>query len=184
LTVDTTVTAERATLAKQYEGLLGQIDALAGASGYKGNNLLTKDTLIVSFEGGSISVKGFNAYASDMGVNTTGSAKATLKPTTGESSYWALTSDIKFDIVNMDKGVEKLKSESSKLSSAISVINIQQDFSTTKMNLLTAGADQLTAADTNEEGANMLMLQTRQALGTTSLSLASQAAQSVLRLFP
>ena len=45
------------------------------------------------------------------------------------------------------------------------------------------GADQLTLADMNEEGANMLMLQTRQALGTTSLSLASQAAQNVLRLF-
>jgi flagellin len=35
----------------------------------------------------------------------------------------------------------------------------------------------------NEEGANMLMLQTRQALSTTSLSLSSQAAQAVLRLF-
>ncbi len=29
----------------------------------------------------------------------------------------------------------------------------------------------------------MLILQTRQQLGTTSLSIASQAAQSVLRLF-
>ena len=43
--------------------------------------------------------------------------------------------------------------------------------------------NKLTDADLNEEGANMLMLQTRQALGTTSLSLASQAAQNVLRLF-
>ncbi len=51
------------------------------------------------------------------------------------------------------------------------------------INALTIGADNLTAADTNEEGANMLMLQTRQSLGTTSLSLASQAAQSVLQLF-
>jgi hypothetical protein len=41
----------------------------------------------------------------------------------------------------------------------------------------------LVNADLNEEGANMLMLQTRQSLGTTSLSLASQAAQSVMRLF-
>ena len=45
------------------------------------------------------------------------------------------------------------------------------------------GSANLTNADMNEEGANMLMLQTRQQLGTTSLSLASQAAQSVLRLF-
>jgi flagellin-like hook-associated protein FlgL len=41
----------------------------------------------------------------------------------------------------------------------------------------------LTNADTNEEGANMLALQTRQQLGVTSLSLASQALQGVLRLF-
>ena len=41
----------------------------------------------------------------------------------------------------------------------------------------------LTLADTNEEGANMLMLQTRQSLSTTALSLSAQAAQSVLRLF-
>jgi flagellin-like hook-associated protein FlgL len=51
------------------------------------------------------------------------------------------------------------------------------------INTLEDGAAKLTEADMNEEGANMLMLQTRQALGTTSLSLASQAAQSVLRLF-
>jgi flagellin-like hook-associated protein FlgL len=48
---------------------------------------------------------------------------------------------------------------------------------------LQTGADNLTLADMNQEGANMLMLQTRQNLGTTALSLSSQAAQSVLRLF-
>jgi flagellin-like hook-associated protein FlgL len=181
--LDDEVTSDRGVLATQYVTLLGQIDTLAGAAGYKGNNLLTKDTLSVTFEGGSIAVKGFNAYASDLGVNTTGFAKATLANTEGPNTFWALTSDIRFDIANMDKGIAKLKEESSKLSSAISVISIQQDFSTAKINLLYKGADNLTAADTNEEGANMLMLQTRQALSTTALSLSSQAAQSVLRLF-
>ena len=51
------------------------------------------------------------------------------------------------------------------------------------VNTLNIGGDNLTLADMNEEGANMLMLQTRQNLSTTSLSLASQAAQAVLRLF-
>jgi len=51
------------------------------------------------------------------------------------------------------------------------------------INTLQEGADKLTLADMNEEGANMLMLQTRQALGTTALALSSQAAQAVLRLF-
>jgi len=154
---------------------------LAGTGGYKGNNLLTNDTLTVGFEGGSISVKGFNAYASDMKINTTGAAKKSVTGTVNVK--WAVASDIKFDLNNLDKGVAKLKSESSNLSSALSVINIQQDFSTSKINLLTTGANDLTAADSNEEGANMLMLQTRQSLSTTALSLSSQAAQSVLKLF-
>lgn len=183
VTIDDSVTSERKTLATQYQDLLTQIDTLATASGYKGTNLLTKDTLSVGFEGGSVSVKGFNAYASDMKVNTTGFAKSSIIPTTNENSYWAVATDIRYDINNLDKGVAKLKEESSKLSSAISIISIQQDFATAKVNLLYKGADNLTAADTNEEGANMLMLQTRQALSTTALSLSSQAAQSVLRLF-
>jgi flagellin-like hook-associated protein FlgL len=51
------------------------------------------------------------------------------------------------------------------------------------VNTFTQGADKLVLADMNEEGANMLMLQTRQSLGVTALSLSSQAAQAVLRLF-
>ena len=57
-------------------------------------------------------------------------------------------------------------------------------YSTTKaINTLQTGADNLVLADTNEEGANLLALQTRQQLSTTALSLSSQADQAVLRLF-
>jgi flagellin len=65
----------------------------------------------------------------------------------------------------------------------LSIIQTRIDFTTDMVNTLKEGADKLTLADINEEGANMLMLQTREQLGTTSLSLASQAAQGVLRLF-
>ena len=51
------------------------------------------------------------------------------------------------------------------------------------INVLTEGADKLTLADMNEESANMLALQTRQQLAINSLSLASQASQSILKLF-
>jgi len=179
ITVDSEITKPREDLAAQYEGLLTQIDTLATTSGYKGTNLLNKDTLSVNFEGGTLSVQGFNANVSDLGVNTTGAAT----DTTISGHKWAAVADIKTDIINLDKGLSKIKSEASKLSSSLSVINTQQTFSTSKINLLTTGADALTAADTNEEGANMLMLQTRQSLGTTALSLSSQAAQSVLKLF-
>jgi len=76
-----------------------------------------------------------------------------------------------------------LRTQSQNLSNALSTITTRQNFTQNMINTLEDGASNLVNADMNEEGANMLMLQTRQALGTTSLSLASQAAQNVLRLF-
>ena len=69
------------------------------------------------------------------------------------------------------------------MSSNLSTVQIRQDFTKAMINTLQTGADNLTLADTNEEGANLLALQTRQQLSTTALSLAAQADQTVLRLF-
>ena len=62
-------------------------------------------------------------------------------------------------------------------------MQIRQDFTKAMINTLQTGSDSLTLADSNQEGANLLALQTRQQLSTTALSLASQASQAVLRLF-
>ena len=45
------------------------------------------------------------------------------------------------------------------------------------------GADALVLADTNQEGANLLALQTRENLSSTALSLAAQSDQAVLKIF-
>ncbi len=45
------------------------------------------------------------------------------------------------------------------------------------------GFGKLTLTDLNGEGANLVSLQTRQQLGTQSLSLANQQQQTLLRLF-
>ncbi len=47
------------------------------------------------------------------------------------------------------------------------------------INTLETGAANLTLADTNEEAANLLALQTRQQLSSTALSMASQSDQAV-----
>ena len=96
---------------------------------------------------------------------------------------WGDDAAVNTAIVALDDATNTLRSESSNLSSNLSIITARQEFTQGMVNVLKDGAANLTNADMNEEGANMLMLQTRQALGTTSLSLASQAAQSVLRLF-
>jgi flagellin-like hook-associated protein FlgL len=158
-----------AALGTQYVTVLEQIDDMAADSGYKGVNLLAGDTLNVKFDEtgeANLDLEGFDA--------SSGGAVLALE---------ANLSDIPAAITALDTAKDALRTESSKLSNNLSIITARQEFTQGMINVLKDGAAALTNADMNEEGANMLMLQTRQALGTTSLSLASQAAQSVLRLF-
>ncbi|MGA1874715.1 MAG: flagellin [bacterium] len=172
------VFSERRILAQQYNDLMTQINATANSSGYRGVNLLMDNDLNVAFESSALSIRGFNATASDLQLST----EAT---TTGGGAGWGWTldSDITLDLGKVDIALATLRSESSRMSSYLSIINIQEEFAKNMINTLTEGADKITLADMNEEGANMLMLQTRQALGTTALSLSAQSSQSVLRLF-
>jgi flagellin len=90
---------------------------------------------------------------------------------------------INASITALDAARDTVRTASKTLSNQLSTITTRQEFTSKMINTLEDGAATLVNADLNEEGANMLMLQTRQSLGTTSLSLASQAAQSVMRLF-
>jgi flagellin len=182
MVVDSAVTAPRNDLAKQYNTILAQLDSLANTAGYKGVNLLQNNNLNVLFEGTTLTVQGFDSSVSGLKMGVGAASQATTTGG-GVGFAWSLNSDVDKDVAKIDAAAALIKTEASKLSSSVSIINVRQEFSTALINTLTAGADNLTLADMNEEGANMLMLQTRQSLGTTSLSLASQAAQSVLRLF-
>ena len=83
----------------------------------------------------------------------------------------------------IDSALSTLRSSAASLGSDLSTIQIRQDFTSSLINTLEAGAGDLTLADLNEEGANLLTLQTRQQLASTSLSFATQSDSSVLRLF-
>ncbi|NWG87670.1 MAG: flagellin [Hydrogenophilaceae bacterium] len=93
--------------------------------------------------------------------------------------------DLRFERMesSLNVALARLQKESTTLAANLSILTTRQVYITDTVNTLTEGATKLTVADTNEEGANMLLLQTRQSLGVTSLSLASQSAQSILRLF-
>jgi flagellin len=172
------VFSERRALSEQYNSLMHQIDAVANSSGYKGVNLLMNEDLNVSFENSAISVKGFSATASDLSLSSTAT-----DTTSGQNWAWSVNTEISTDLGKLETAIPLLRSEASKLANNLSIIQIQDNFTAKLVTTLTEGADKLTLADMNEEGANMLMLQTRQSLSTTALSLSSQAAQSVLRLF-
>ncbi|MBQ9732541.1 MAG: flagellin [Alphaproteobacteria bacterium] len=83
----------------------------------------------------------------------------------------------------VEGAITKLRNWSSEFGNNYSIVQSREEFTENLINVLTEGADKLTLADMNEESANMLALQTRQQLAINSLSLASQASQSVLKLF-
>ena len=86
-------------------------------------------------------------------------------------------------ISEVEAAVSKLRNMASVFGNNYSIVENRESFTENLINVLEEGADKLTLADMNEESANMLALQTRQQLAINSLSLASQAAQSVLSLF-
>ena len=166
-------TLSQATYETQFLAIQSQISTLASDSGYRGTNLLTAGTLSLEFSqktgDANLTVNGFAATAVALGVTGT--------------AGWATVANATQALSNMDAALTTLRTKSSTLASNLSVITTRQDFTNSMINTLQQGADGLTLADMNNEGANMLMLQTRQSLGTTALSMSSQAAQSVLRLF-
>src|SRR5690606_32728653 len=93
------------------------------------------------------------------------------------------SADIQLAIDDSREALGRVRTFGQSIANDLSIIQTRRDFTEGTINTLKAGADDLTVADQNEEGANLLALQTRQQLGVTSLSLASQSQQSVLRLF-
>ncbi|MFZ0621689.1 MAG: flagellin, partial [Pseudolabrys sp.] len=172
----TTDTSVRATLSSQFDALVTQIGQLAGDSGFNGINLLGGDTLTVTLnETGTSST-------SVVGVDYRTATAAPLSIAAAANS-WAGSADIAAASTNLTAALTSLRSESQTLSANLSTVQIRQDFTKATINTLQTGSADLTLADSNEEGANLLALQTRQQLSTTALSLAAQADQNVLRLF-
>ncbi|MCK9918910.1 hypothetical protein MXD81_58280 [Microbacteriaceae bacterium K1510] len=170
-TSDTNV---RATLASQFDSIRTQIDQLAGDAGINGVNLLGGNDLTITLNESATSSVTITA------VNDTTSADLAIN---ASSNSWGTAADITASSTELTSALTKLRSQSQALSSNLQTVQVRQDFTKAMINTLNTGADNLTLADSNEEGANLLALQTRQQLSTTALSLASQADQNVLKLF-
>ena len=165
----------------QFNSLMTQIDKLAGDSGYNGINLLNGDKLNLSFNennSSNICVQMTDSSGNKFAINSAnlGISAATSGQFANNDSLDTLTGTI-------TAALTTLQSQSTSISSSLSVVQTRQDFTKSMVNTLQTGANNLVLADPNQEGANLLALQTRQSLSTTALSMASQADQAVLRLF-
>ncbi len=93
------------------------------------------------------------------------------------------TDELNNRITNLDSALTTLRSRAQTLGANVAILNTRLDFTKNYVNTLTAGAGKLTLADLNEEGANLLALQTRQQLGIQSLAFAGKSEQAILGLF-
>lgn len=158
-------------LASDYNTIREQIDDLVADAEYRGINLLSGDDLVTNFN------EDRSSTLTTSGADFTSAGLGLLE------AFFTGSDQIEESASQVDAALEEIRSFGTTLANNLSVIQTRRDFTEGTINTLESGADDLVVADQNEEGANLLALQTRQALGTTSLSLASQSQQSVLRLF-
>ena len=173
-TATVTDSAARTSLQADFNLLLTQITELAADASFNGINLLDDDNLTVTFnEDGtsSLSITGVDFSATGLGLTS-------ITGTGFQSDV-----NINAAIAELSDATDTLRTQASKFGSNLSIVQTRQDFTKNLISVLQVGADNLVLADTNEEGANMLALNTRQQLSTVALSLAAQADQNVLQLF-
>jgi len=171
----------------QYNRLVEQLGNVVSDASYKGTNFLggSGTTLTVNFNENattSITMSGFDATASGLAI--AGGTTATARGLSGNIDTELMTASGLNDVERtLNAALATLEVKASELASNLSTLTTRQTFVSEMVNTLVMGATKLTEADTNEEGANLLALQTKQSLGTTALSISSQAEQGILRLF-
>ena len=199
--ISTPQSSSRAKLASQFNELRSQVDNLAEDSSFNGINLLKNTTTPFVAGGDTLTVK-FNERTENIAINQliiTGvavtdfatmvatSALATGAFVPAGSPVWGVTgpaaiSAISAQIRAVDSALLTVRQVAQELGTNSALLEIRRSFTEDIINTLKGGADALVNADLNEESANLLSLQTRQQLGTISLSIAQQSEQAVLRL--
>lgn len=169
--------AVRADLANQFNELRDQLDKLSDDASFNGINLLRGDKLKITFnETGtsSIDIQTKNEEAINAG-NLKLSTTLTAKDLDSDDSIDGFLDQVK-------GALNSVRSQASSFGSNLSIVQNRQDFTKAMINTLETGAGNLTLADMNQEAANMMALQTRQSLASSTLSMANQADQSILQL--
>jgi flagellin len=189
VTAKTATTAEKVALASQFSTLATQINLLATDATYNGTNLVnsTANVLTVQFSAlttSTLSITGKNLNVSVI-ITAAAALSASLAATDVVASEFSLAVNSSFDagIALLNSAIDTTRAAAKSLGGNVAFLQTRLDFSTQYAVTLTQGADKLRLADLNEEGANLVALQTRQQLALQSLAFAGQAEQAILTLF-
>jgi flagellin len=164
----------RNSLVAQYNQVLQQINTTAQDSSFNGINLLSGDTLNLTFDetgASKLAISGVVFNQAGLGLSSLTAGTDFLDSNSANAVLSKLT-----------QASTTLRTEASSLGSNLSVVEVRQDFNKNLINVLQTGASNLTIADPNQEAANSQALSTRQSIAVSALALANQSQQSVLQL--
>jgi flagellin-like hook-associated protein FlgL len=198
---------QRKEFGSQLKELANQLQKLVNDATYQGLNLLnsTASTLNVRFSekadskleivGNDFNMSAFFLDSGGSVLHTAAGDQSNIVTLLGFSldlsaynfslagSLAIFNSKADIAIARLDKTISNLRAKAATLANNIAILQVRLDFTEEYVNVLDEGAGKLTLADLNEEGANLLALQTRQQLGIQSLAFAGQAEQGILGLF-
>ena len=149
----------------EFETVLQQIDEIVEDANYRGINLLENDDLVTDFNedrSNNLLTEGVDFTFNGLGI---------------ERYDFNDINDLDEILTSVREAREQVRRFGRSLASDLSIIETRDRFTQETINNLRAGADDLTVADQNEEGANLLALQVRQqlqvsVLGASQLSIA------------
>lgn len=192
----TATATEQVDLTDQFTELLNQLDQITNDASYQGLNLLnstaarltvefsTSSTSVLSINGRNLLVSGLFTGGGGQAASEVAASFTALGAAIGGFSATGTTVSAIDDLIGfLEAGIDKTRGASKALSSNITFLQTRLDFTKQYTQSLQEGAGKLTLADTNEEGASLVALQTRQQIGLQALAFAGQSEQSVLTLF-
>jgi flagellin len=172
----------RRSAASSFREVLTQIRNSALDAGYNGTNLLQGDFLRVGFNEDNTTSSTTQGRRLDS--NALGFSTDVISANTGDAVRdFQSDREISNALTKIRTAKSTLAGMQATFATNANILTNRQDFNNSAIKNFNDGADLLTLADINEEGANLTSLQTRQQLSITALSLANQSDQAILRLF-
>lgn len=195
--------SERANATLQFGTVLSQIFQLVEDTSYQGTNLLngTNTELRVDFgirTASSLIVQGVHLNKTEANAQALFTGNVVFSSQGGAIFSGVFTGGNGFTVIgsnnsninlvneavrNINDAITRIRTVVASFGNNVAILQTRLDFTNSYTDELQKGSDALVQADINEEGANLVALQTRQQLGVQSLSLSGQQEQAILRLF-
>lgn len=153
---------------EEYYKIVSQLDLIAQDANYRGLNLLKGDDMTTVFNEtrtSTLKTEGMDATYQGLGLSVYG---------------FDTLQDVQNKLAEVRRAREILRSYASSITTDLNIIQIRDDFTSGSMNVHKAGADDLTNADLNEEGAQAIALQTRQQIQQAVLAMPVANILSIL----